>query len=59
MNENIDVDLTVTKRSGIGKFSFDNSNYGTLIIGTGINSSPPENIKDAFVKITSDSSCEG
>ena len=59
MNDNIDVDLTVTKRSGIGKFSFDNSNYGTLIIGTGINSSPPENIKDAFVKITSDSSCEG
>jgi len=59
MNENIDVDLTVTKRSGIGKFSFDNSNYGTLIIGTGINSSPPENIKDAFVKITSESSCEG
>mgnify|MGYP003312867666 FL=1 len=59
MNENIDVDLTVTKRSGIGKFSFDNSNYGTLIIGTGINSSPPENIKDAFVKVTSNSSCEG
>jgi predicted alpha-1,2-mannosidase len=59
MNDNIDVDLTVTKRSGIGKFSFDNSNYGTLIIGTGINSSPSENIKDAFVKITSDSSCEG
>ena len=59
MNENIDVDLTVTKRSGIGKFSFNNSNYGTLIIGTGINSSPPENIKDAFVKITSPTSCEG
>ena len=59
MNENIDVDLTVTKRSGIGKFIFDNSNYGTLIIGTGINSSQPENIKDAFVRITSDSSCEG
>ena len=59
MNEDIDVDLTVTKRSGIGKFSFDNSNYGTLIIGTGINSSPPERIKDAFVKITSNSSCEG
>ncbi len=59
MNENIDVDLTVTKRSGIGKFSFDNSNYGTLIIGTGINSSPAESIKDAFVKITSNSSCEG
>ena len=59
MNEDIDVDLTVTKRSGIGKFSFDNSKYGTLIIGTGINSSPPERIKDAFVKITSNSSCEG
>ena len=47
------------RRSGIGKFSFDNSNYGTLIIGTGINSSPAESIKDAFVKITSNSSCEG
>ena len=30
MNENIDVDLTVTKRSGIGKFSFDNSNMEAL-----------------------------
>ena len=46
MNDNIGVDLTVTKRSGIGRFSFDNLKYGTLIIGTGINSSP-ENIKDA------------
>ncbi len=59
MNEDIDVDLTVTKRSGIGKFNFNNSEYGTLIIGTGINSSPPESIKEAFVKITSPYSCEG
>ena len=59
MNEKIDVDLTVTKRSGVGKFNFNNSDYGTLIIGTGINSSPSEKIKDAFVKVTSPSSCEG
>ena len=31
MNEDIDVDLTVTKRSGVGKFSFDNSKYGTPV----------------------------
>jgi len=59
MNEKIDVDLTVTKRSGVGKFNFNNSDYGTLIIGTGINSSPSEKIKDAFVEVTSPSSCEG
>ena len=53
MNEKIDVDLTVTKRSGVGKFNFNNSDYGTLIIGTGINSSPSEKIKDAFVEVTS------
>ena len=59
MNEKIDVDLTVTKRSGVGKFNFNNSDYGTLIIGTGINSSPSEKIKDAFVEVTSPYSCEG
>ena len=59
MNEKIDIDLTVTKRSGVGKFNFNNSDYGTLIIGTGINSSPSEKIKDAFVEVTSPSSCEG
>ena len=59
MNENIDVDLTVTKRSGIGKFTFNDSEYGTLIIGSGINSSPSDKIKDAFVEITSRNSLEG
>ena len=59
MNKNIDVDLTVTKRSGVAKFNFKNSDYGTLIIGTGINSSTSKKIKDAYVKVTSPSSCEG
>ena len=49
MNDNIGVDLTVTKRSGIGKFSFDNLNYGTLIIGTGINSSPDESTNEKYL----------
>ena len=59
MNENIDVELTTTKRSGISKFSFNNSEYGTLIIGSGINSSSSDKIKEAFVKITSNNSLEG
>ena len=31
MNENINVDLTVSKRSGVAKFNFSESNLGTLI----------------------------
>ena len=59
MNENIDVELTTTKRSGVSKFSFNNLEYGTLIIGSGINSSSSDKIKEAFVKITSNNSLEG
>ena len=59
MNENIDVELTATKRLGVSKFSFNNSEYGTLIIGSGINSSSSDKIKEAFVKVTSNNSLEG
>ena len=59
MNENIDVELTTTKRSGVSRFSFNDSEYGTLIIGSGINSSPSDKIKEAFVEVTSNNSLEG
>ena len=59
MNENIDVELTTTKRSGVSRFSFNDSEYGTLIIGSGINSSASDKIKEAFVEVTSNNSLEG
>ena len=59
MNNNINVGLTATNRSGVAKFEFNNSKTSTLIIGSGITSSSPEKIKDAYVKITSSNSCEG
>ena len=59
LKENIQVDLTVSKRSGVAKFDFSESNSGTLIIGSGINSSESTKIKDAYIKITSPKSVEG
>ena len=48
LKENIQVDLTVSKRSGVAKFDFSESTSGTLIIGSGINSSESTKIKDAL-----------
>ena len=59
MKDNIDVDLTVSKRSGVAKFDFSESALGTLIVGSGINSSESTKIKDAYIKITSPKSVEG
>ncbi|MAK01814.1 MAG: alpha-1,2-mannosidase [Rickettsiales bacterium] len=59
MKDDIIVDLTVSKRSGIAKFNFSESPLGTLIIGSGINSSDSKKISDAYIKITSPSSVEG
>ena len=59
MNDPITSKLTVTKRSGIAKFIFKDSNEGSIIIGSGINSSDSKYITEAMIKITSNSSCEG
>ena len=59
MKDNIDVDLTVSKRSGVAKFDFSESALGTLVVGSGINSSESTKIKDAYIKITSPNSVEG
>ena len=59
MKDNIDVNLTVSKRSGVAKFDFSESALGTLIVGSGINSSESTKIKDAYIKITSPKSVEG
>ena len=51
--------LTVTKRAAIAHFEFKKSNNGTIIIGSGVNSSNEKYIKNSFVNITSNSTCEG
>ena len=57
MNDNTNIELTVNKRSGIARFTFDGkSTKGTILIGSGISSTF---ITNAMVKITSNSSCEG
>ena len=42
--------LTVTKRSAIANFDFKNSKNGTIIIGSGVNSSNEKYIKNSFIK---------
>ena len=59
MEDSITSKLTVTKRSGIAEFIFNNSNQGSIIIGSGINSSDSKYIEEAMIKITSNNSCEG
>lgn len=55
--DHINSALTVTKRTGMGKFDFPlNMDKGTIIIGTGLNATK---INQASVKITSNSSFEG
>ena len=51
--------LTVTKRAAIAQFEFKESDNGTIIIGSGVNSSNEKYIKNSFVNITSKSTCEG
>lgn len=55
MEDNTKAELTVNKRSGIAKFTFDSTD-GTVIIGSGVNSTF---VNNARVQITSDNSCEG
>ena len=59
MEDNITSNLTVTKRSGIANFIFNESENGTVIIGSGINSSDSKYITDARIDVTSNSTCEG
>jgi predicted alpha-1,2-mannosidase len=55
--QGINSALTVTTRTGFGKFSFPaNNSSGTIIVGTGLNATT---MKEASVKITSNSSFEG
>jgi len=51
--------LTVTKRSAIAQFKFKNSKKGTIIIGSGVNSSDAKHIKNSEINITSRTTCEG
>jgi len=59
MKDNIKSELTVTRRSGVAKFTFNNLDDGTIIIGSGINSSESRFINEAMINITSNSTCEG
>ena len=56
---NITSRLTVTKRSAVAQFEFKESNNGTIIIGSGVNSSSEKHITNSYVNITSSSTCEG
>jgi len=55
MADNTLAELSVTKRSGVARFTFD-GDAGTILIGSGVNATSVEN---ARVEITSASSCEG
>ena len=55
--ENIQCEGTVSKRSGILRFKYpDNSEEGSIIIGSGVNSTF---INNAHISITSPTTCEG
>ena len=56
INGGIDIDLTTSKRAGFAKFKFNNAQKGTIVIGSGVNSTE---VSDAYLKITSSTSCEG
>lgn len=53
---NATAELTVTERTGMARLSFSQDNHGTVIIGTGVASTP---IKVSAAVITSPHSCEG
>ncbi len=53
----VDCSLTVTPRTGMALYQFPtNTKQGTVVIGSGLNGTV---LKDAFIKITSDRTCEG
>lgn len=55
--DSISSSLTVTPRTGMGKFAFPSGmSSGTIIIGTGLNAT---SMRESHVKITSPSSFEG
>jgi predicted alpha-1,2-mannosidase len=56
VNKNVDVSLTASERTGFAKFLFNNSNKGSIAIGSGVNST---SVSEAYVNITSNRSCEG
>jgi predicted alpha-1,2-mannosidase len=57
MRDKVLCESTVSKRSGILRFTFsDNEANGTVIIGSGVSST---DVSKAQIKITSPSSCEG
>jgi predicted alpha-1,2-mannosidase len=56
MNDGTQISVTATKRTAVAKFKFGASDKGTVIIGSGINSTK---VSDAFVTNTSLMSCEG
>lgn len=53
---NVNCELTATTRSGLARIRFNQSDKGTIVIGTGINSTE---IQDANVSITGSHSFEG
>ena len=57
MNDNTEVNLTTSKRTGHANFIFNNSSKkGSVLIGSGINSTE---VTESYVKITSNKSAEG
>lgn len=57
MKDGVVCNITASKRSGIAQFVFPSgSKEGTLIIGSGVSSTK---LSNAFIRITSPSSCEG
>lgn len=57
MKDGVICNLTTSKRSGMAQFIFPADNKeGTILIGSGVSSTE---LSNAFIKITSPSSCEG
>ena len=57
MKDDVICDVTVSKRSGIARFIFPvDKKEGTILIGAGVSSTT---LSNAYIKITSPSSCEG
>ncbi|MBK3519161.1 GH92 family glycosyl hydrolase [Carboxylicivirga marina] len=56
MADKTKAELTVDKRTGIANFIFNKNEEGTVLIGSGVNSTF---VNNAMVKITSEYSCEG
>ena len=56
MDDGTEISVTTTKRTAVAKFKFNKSEIGSVIIGSGINSTK---VKEAFVTTTSPMTCEG